>query len=72
MKQYVHVVIENFQPMYLSKCMRANIEKQLEINVKKVFSSMFTSFDTSGRIAQLDGNGTFITWIVRSPGCICN
>jgi hypothetical protein len=52
--------------------MRANIEKQLEINVKKVFSSLFTSFDTSGRIAQLDGNGTFITSMVRSRECICN
>jgi hypothetical protein len=46
--------------------MRANIEKQLKINVK-VFSSMFMSFDTSGRIAQLDGNGTFITRMVRGP-----
>jgi hypothetical protein len=52
--------------------MRANIEKQLKINVKKVFSSMFTNFDASGRIAQLDGNGTFITTMVRGPGCICN
>jgi hypothetical protein len=51
--------------------MRANIEKQLKINVK-VFSSMFMSFDTSGRIAQLDGNGTFITRMVKGPRCICN
>jgi hypothetical protein len=50
--------------------MRANIEKQLKIKVKKVFSSMFTSFDTSGRIAQLNGNGTFITRMVRGPRCI--
>jgi hypothetical protein len=28
---------------------------------------MFMSFDTSGRIAQLDGNGTFITRMVRGP-----
>jgi hypothetical protein len=44
-KWHVHVIVVIFQQRHLWKPMRENIKIQLNINVEKGFSNMFTSLD---------------------------